>query len=296
MKLTCILIFFFITANVQGATFTIQLGVAGGLTFTPNSIPSVLLGDNISWVWVTGSHTSQSVTVPAGATTWANPMTSAASNFTYTPVVVGTYTYKCMPHGGLGMTGSFVVSMPLALQLLNFDMKQNSNESTDVVLEWNTAAECDNCSFIIEKSYDGVNFFEVAKEKSKTLISKSKMYNYVDNKVKLTDKIIYYRLKEEDSFGQIYILASKTFYSITSNEMRISPNPAIGSFITIKSMSFPIDRITICDLYGNIVFNTSYSGLMDALIQLDITEFRKEMYIITITAADIQTISRLVIE
>jgi plastocyanin len=289
----CLLLYF----PTKAATFTIQLGVAGGFTFTPSSIPNVILGDNINWVWVTGSHTSQSVTLPPGAAVWNNPMTSAASNFTYTPAVIGTYTYKCMPHNGLGMNGSFVVSMPLSLQLLNFDVKKISNENSDIELEWRTATECDNCSFIIEKSYDAVKFFEIFREKSLNLISQNKIYHYTDNEAKTSDKVIYYRLKEEDSFGRIYTLDSKKFsdYSSGSKELTISPNPTSNGLVNIKSSVFPIDRITICDLYGNQVFNVDFDQI-DSEIILNIEELPKEIYILTVTTGSDQIIKRLVIE
>ncbi len=91
------------------ATHTIQVGVANGITFTPSSITTVEVGDVISFVWVSGSHTTTSVSVPSGAATWNQAMSSAGT-FDYTVTVAGTYTYQCNPHGGSGMTGSFATT------------------------------------------------------------------------------------------------------------------------------------------------------------------------------------------
>ena len=78
--------------------------------FSPSSLPNVNLGDTIRWKWVSGSHTTTSMTIPAGASSWDSPINSTITSFEYVPAVTGTYNYKCTPHFSMGMTGTFTVS------------------------------------------------------------------------------------------------------------------------------------------------------------------------------------------
>ena len=105
------LLLLLLAGTSMATTHTIQVGVSGGLTFSPNSITTVVVGDVIHWVWVSGSHTTTSISVPNGAATWSSNITSGTTSFDYTVTQPGTYDYQCNPHSGSGMTGSFVASV-----------------------------------------------------------------------------------------------------------------------------------------------------------------------------------------
>ena len=90
-------------------THTITAGAGGGTSFAPSSGVTVSIGDTVKWVWVTGTHTTTSVTVPAGAATWSSNLNSGSTSFIYVPTVVGTYDYQCNFHASMGMTGTFSV-------------------------------------------------------------------------------------------------------------------------------------------------------------------------------------------
>ncbi len=79
-------------------------------SFSPSSLPSVYLGDTVRWVWISGSHTTTNTVIPASAPTWDNPINVSNQFFEYIPTLSGTYNYKCTPHEGMGMIGSFIVS------------------------------------------------------------------------------------------------------------------------------------------------------------------------------------------
>lgn len=105
--LTAILYLFSIATFAT--THTIQVGVASGLTFTPNSITGVAIGDVIHWVWVSGTHSTVSQGIPSGAAAWDNAISASSTTFDYTITTAGTYNYQCGPHGS-NMTGTFTVS------------------------------------------------------------------------------------------------------------------------------------------------------------------------------------------
>ncbi len=81
---------------------------AGGTSFSPN-LDSARVGDTIKFVWTSGTHTTTSTSVPAGAATWNAPLTSTNTSFNYIVTVVGTYNYQCNFHYTMGMTGSIIV-------------------------------------------------------------------------------------------------------------------------------------------------------------------------------------------
>jgi plastocyanin len=60
------------TALATKWTVTVQ-----NFSFNPSSLPNVAVGDTIKWVWVSGSHTTTSSTIPGGAVSWDQPINSA---------------------------------------------------------------------------------------------------------------------------------------------------------------------------------------------------------------------------
>jgi plastocyanin len=80
-------------------------------TFSPSNLPNVIVGDTIRWVWISGTHTTTSTTIPAGAASWDHPITSSNTFYEYPVTIAGTYNYKCTPHEGMGMVGSFTATV-----------------------------------------------------------------------------------------------------------------------------------------------------------------------------------------
>lgn len=78
-----------------------------GNSFSPQAL-EVEVGDVIRWVWNNGNHNTTAVSVPSGASTWANPLNSGNPQFEYTVAVAGNYAYVCTFHQG--MNGGFVAS------------------------------------------------------------------------------------------------------------------------------------------------------------------------------------------
>jgi plastocyanin len=99
--------------SVLDAYSFIQTVTVQDHVFTPSSF-TINFGDTVRWTWLNGSHTTTSLTIPAGAASWDHAINSTSTSFTYKPSVSGTYGYKCTPHFSMGMTGSFTVNCPQA--------------------------------------------------------------------------------------------------------------------------------------------------------------------------------------
>ena len=91
-----------------GVTWQVDVS---NFVFTPASISNVKVGDTVRFHWVSGTHTTTSTTIPAGAATWNHPISSSSQTYDYVPTVLGTYNYKCTPHAAMGMVGSFTVTV-----------------------------------------------------------------------------------------------------------------------------------------------------------------------------------------
>ena len=94
------------TLSSFAVTQTVQVA---NYSFTPSNF-TINLGDTVKWIWVSGSHTTTSTTIPVGATAWSATISPNITIYTYVPSMVGTYNYKCNVHPT--MIASFVVACP----------------------------------------------------------------------------------------------------------------------------------------------------------------------------------------
>jgi hypothetical protein len=102
---------------------------------------------------------------------------------------------------------------PLPIELTTFDVKQIDNK---IEITWTTATEINNDFFTIERSADGINFYEIKKIKGAGNSSTSKHYSIYD--IEPPTGINYYRLKQTDYDGKYkyYELKAIEFISITT--------------------------------------------------------------------------------
>lgn len=77
--------------------------------FVPATL-DVLVGDTITWNWASGSHTTTSTDIPAGAAPWDQVMNQNSQVFSYVVTKAGDYDYICVPHQASGMVGSFTAT------------------------------------------------------------------------------------------------------------------------------------------------------------------------------------------
>lgn len=106
-KIYTLISFVVIALFANGATHTVTVQ---DFQFTPAALPAVACNDIIVWQWVSGTHTTTSLSVPVGAATWDAPITSANPTYTYVVTVAGNYAYKCTPHLAMNMVGGFAAS------------------------------------------------------------------------------------------------------------------------------------------------------------------------------------------
>lgn len=101
------IILLFLSSISNSTTWIVNVS---NFAFSPSNLPGVIVGDTIKWQWVSGDHTTTSLTIPAGAPDWDSPISSGTQTFSYIIAVPGNYSYKCTPHFP-GMEGSFTANI-----------------------------------------------------------------------------------------------------------------------------------------------------------------------------------------
>ena len=102
------------TVNSNGAIIIVNVS---NFAFTPANF-TLNSGDTIIWHLSGGtSHTTTSTSVPAGANTWDQTLTSSSQVYEYIPTVAGAYNYVCTFHSS--MVATFTVITPLGIPTLN---------------------------------------------------------------------------------------------------------------------------------------------------------------------------------
>lgn len=107
LKVFFILMLALVVLPVQAKKWTVSVK---SNSFTPYNLTHVRARDTIKWVWVSGSHSTTSVSVPDGADTWNEPINKDTTSFIYIPTVNGTYFYRSTPDSVPGMNGQFTVT------------------------------------------------------------------------------------------------------------------------------------------------------------------------------------------
>jgi hypothetical protein len=188
----------------------------------------------------------------------------------------------------------YTKELALPLTVLTFNATINL-EYNSVNLNWKTSNEI-NCShFIVEKSEDGVQFFEIDKVNAKN-ISGVNNYGTIDKNP--FNKITYYRLKMVDKDGKfnyskiVVIQLNKQII-----EFSILPNPvrsnAIAKITTHKQES---TILKITDLMGKVVMQQAlHLNAGTQQIQINCSNLQSGQYTATLFFNN-KTISRKLIK
>jgi plastocyanin len=134
--------------SLLAVTHNVQVG---NYYFSPSSL-NVNVGDIVKWVWVQGSHTTTSSTIPSGATSWDAAINNGNQTYEYTVTIAGTYNYVCTPHAGMGMVASFVAAgaaPALTVAPSNQNVTATTGSTTFTVtsnISWNASSNQSWCT------------------------------------------------------------------------------------------------------------------------------------------------------
>lgn len=133
----------------------------------------------------------------------------------------------------LGNTGNLYFSLatinytatPLPVTLTAFSGMCNNGIIT---LQWTTQSETNNNFFTIERSEDGMNFYQVAIAEGAGTTSQVNNYSWTDEAV--ANGTVYYRLSQTDNNGTLTVMRIIVVQSCEiNNSVLLYPNPTSGS-------------------------------------------------------------------
>ncbi|HBX53316.1 MAG: hypothetical protein A2275_08285 [Bacteroidetes bacterium RIFOXYA12_FULL_35_11] len=139
-----------------------------------------------------------------------------------------------------------------------FQLKYFKGEKIDskVILSWEAEKECNSVSFLIEKSFNGIAFKELALVAGKSKNEKN-VYNFIDT-CSVTGQF-FYRLKQKKSDGTYnnldLLLVNNTKVDISG--LLITGEPCIGkcniSKASLDEIAKGNKKILMLDFMGNVV-------------------------------------------
>src|SRR5262249_29403349 len=104
--------------SATSTTVDVAVGQGGGFTFTPSTV-NISVGDTVQWTWDSSGHSVTSgqpcqadseFCSPNGTNCASGTLNNTGFVYTHTFARAGTYSYFCVAHCLLGMTGVVNVS------------------------------------------------------------------------------------------------------------------------------------------------------------------------------------------
>lgn len=136
-----------------------------------------------------------------------------------------------------------VVTLPIELSAYSATCMNNS-----VQLEWTTATEQNNDHFIIEKSTNSIDFYEIGEVNGAGTSFQNNDYRFVDNEAE--NRVNYYRLAQYDFDGKRTY--SKIIASQCEGAVDFFPNPSSGDlFVSLFDHNAGTYFAQITDLIGH---------------------------------------------
>jgi len=159
-------------------------------------------------------------------------------------------------HGrGLYTTNVFNAPLPIELLLFKSDCIGNA-----VKLIWETSSETNNDYFTVQKSYDCVNFKDIAMVKGAGNSNSIKKYAYTDSTS--LNAILYYRLKQTDFNGKStvsVIIMTHCHATLLNPQASVYPNPFQNDiFISFVQPVHEKYLVRIFNSNGQLVFYNHY--------------------------------------
>lgn len=255
-------------------------------TFSPSDLSGVIVGDTIRWVWVSGSHTTTSTTIPVGAATWNSPISSTVTSFEYKVTLPGTYNYKCTPHANMGMVGTFTATSPLPTLAVSPENQNVTSAagttSFQVVSNSNWTSTCNRswCAITTSGSGNG-SLVAVFGENTTGQVRVAEISVSVTGLAPVVVTVT----QEMSSLG--YPEQAKVPF-------KVYPNPSTGVFnVAVDKQNTSPVELTISDAIGNVIKKDVVAG--KDLYKLDLSEYSKGMYLLKLQSGDTSRTMKLLL-
>lgn len=227
-----------------------------------------------------------------------NGTAGSASNQMHCFIPTPGQTYYIVVDGSAGASSEiFLYGVNNGAIALPVELTSFSSNCTDDKFEltWTTNSELNNDYFIVERSYDGINFEPIDRINGSGTTNKKNDYLIYDDSKK--DGLAYYKLSQVDYNGvrtKLKILASKCS---KNNEFLVFPNPVKpGSLISVSGLNRGEFNIQLTDLEGRVIHSEKQTVSSDILILSSKFHPSKGIYTLQISNESQNKTSILIVE
>ncbi len=211
----------------------------------------------------------------ASTTTLAQPTVSGFSNgsgFSYTANFATGFS-------GFALGNNL---LPLPIELLNFDGKHVPNEGNH--LTWTSLSEINSDHFVVERSFDGMQFTSIGKVAAQGNTQERQTYNFLDQNIS-TGKY-YYRLKIVDTDGSFEYSKLISLVVARAATVAVYPNPVKGNLnIDFKESISNEALVRIYSATGILVWEQNIKPDTTPVLRVDMRSFAEGVYLIQVQQA-----------
>ncbi|HYF70775.1 MAG TPA: T9SS type A sorting domain-containing protein [Ohtaekwangia sp.] len=277
-----------VNRNARVAVFGDVRGNGGGVIFTINNGGQVYVDGDIALTGGGGNHiNNNNTTDPFGFYVNGNISnngggSSTDSNTADKDTMIDTNVpfYNWVAN---------LPNSPLPVALLYFNTTYLDGS---VIVKWATATEMNSDYFNVQRSFDGLNFFDIGTIKASGFSSAKQEYVFKDEFAQLGRS--YYRLKAVDIDGYTEYFNISAVEVEGKKEMSVYPNPVVNDELKV-SFNFSIDGnayATVVDISGTEVLSFQFNG---ASFQTPIN-LSAGVYFIKVQSGTSNFISRVVVK
>jgi hypothetical protein len=180
--------------------------------------------------------------------------------------------------------GNFTfVTLPVKWKLFTAELLENDFVS----LKFATTQEINNKEFVMERSFDGINFTKINSIQGKGNSNVVNNYFYNDNISSLNKEIttLYYRIKQVDfdgNFSYSTIEKVNLLADITTKSFAVYPNPANDKIVVSGLIPNINNELEIVNMNGQIVKKLSVIYTENDS-EIDLSDLPKGIYMISVT-------------
>lgn len=153
-------------------------------------------------------------------------------------------------------------------------------------VQWQARGNSSASKFIVEYSFDGVNFLQ-----GEQVLSNNGLYNY-RHYIRDTRPLLY-RVRTEDNTGALSFSGAILPKGVSVSPVQLQKNIVEGNVINVTAQ-FPVERLTIVSGNGLQMFAKDVNGMRD-FIPIAIPSLDRGVYLITFYGNGWQSTSRFVV-
>jgi alpha-tubulin suppressor-like RCC1 family protein len=208
--------------------------------------------------------------------------------------VASTTTTGCAPVRTEAIGGGGTLTLPV--ELIHFTAQAIAHTTAE--LNWATATEIDNSYFVIERSYDGLNFEVADRIEGNGNSDEVLHYAYTDRGIAQGSEVVYYRLHQFDYNGASdYSDVRKVSFGMNSLDklsIAIYPNPFTSDvYINVSTLSGAEATIKVANLSGQQLLERSLNTTQ-SIEKVDLSSLPKGIYFVHVTSATGTTIVKVI--